>query len=538
MKKHKLLSLIAAASMAVSALASPASVIAADEQSVYYPTWQEAYFNMLKLAFDNKEKYDFTDKDFGTRFELYDVDSDGTPELFISEAAYHPGMCRIYTYRDGYITDSISLGTYGIVYCADTAPYLVQSDKHMGYSSMSYYELKDGKFVHLNSFYDNIDNAETEEVFYEVDGKKVSETEYVQAKEKYDHLELKDHGRKEHQYLIQEQVAMGIYQYYFDHYTLAGIAEDTEELNIPDTVNGLPVTEIKPFSVWGKELKTVKFGSNISVVGDRAFGDNAKLSSVEINDGIKKFGDHVFANCPSLENITGPSYSKTYFCKNGMMFYEDESKLKVYPSGRKNTDVIVPKTITSVLSSAFSNCDNIENITFSAKTKLIGEGALAYCKNLKTVTILSPDAVIENPKAFTENNYNINFTISNDADKNSGEYYFDGVIRGFKGSTAEDYAKKYNIKFEALDCKAIEATGDINSDGSVDSVDASAILSEYARTATGKESTFNEVQFYAADIDNNCKIDSVDASKILSYYSYLSTHDDYITIDEFFNMAM
>ena len=111
------------------------------------------------------------------------------------------------------------------------------------------------------------------------------------------------------------------------------------------------------------------------------------------------------------------------------------------------------------------------------------------------------------------------------------------MIRGFKGSTAEDYAKKYNIKFEALDCKAIEATGDINSDGSVDSVDASAILSEYARTATGKESTFNEVQFYAADIDNNCKIDSVDASKILSYYSYLSTHDDYITIDEFFNMA-
>ena len=52
---------------------------------------------MLKLAFDNKEKYDFTDKDFGTRFELYDVDSDGTPELFISEASYHPGACRIYT---------------------------------------------------------------------------------------------------------------------------------------------------------------------------------------------------------------------------------------------------------------------------------------------------------------------------------------------------------------------------------------------------------------------------------------------------------
>ncbi|SHM41089.1 hypothetical protein SAMN04487860_104169 [Ruminococcus flavefaciens] len=63
------------------------------------------------------------------------------------------------------------------------------------------------------------------------------------------------------------------------------------------------------------------------------------------------------------------------------------------------------------------------------------------------------------------------------------------------------------------------------------------MLSEYARTATGKDSSFNIVQFYAADIDNNGKIDSVDASRVLSYYSFLSTHDDDITIEEFFNMA-
>ncbi len=69
--------------------------------------------------------------------------------------------------------------------------------------------------------------------------------------------------------------------------------------------------------------------------------------------------------------------------------------------------------------------------------------------------------------------------------------------------------------------------GDVDGDGSINSVDASLVLSEYARRSSQTPiKTFSSEQEEAADIDGNSLIDSVDASAILSYYSYLSTLKD------------
>jgi len=532
--KHKaVISIISAASAAASALVFPAAVNAGgDELKVYYSTWQEAYFNVIRAAAENVQKYDFDDTEYGSRYELYDIDSDGTPELFISESTYRPAAVDVYTYYDGHISDNIEIGVYGQVFCADTAPYLVYDDTHMGYRASTYYELKDGKFVHLASFSDNTANAEHEEVYYNIGGKPVSETEYVQAREQFDHLELIAHGRRDALPQMQVNADSGVYRYCFDHYALSGVLQGTEHFVIADTINGLPVTEIMPYSIRENSLLSVKFGKNVKTIAERALTDIPDIQSVELNDGIEKLGGFNFINCPKLLNISGPATSETYCCADGMVFYSSRSNLKVYPSARNEKNILVPKYAENVLNSAFANNENIETITFSPETKSVGEGALAYCKNLKCVTFLSPDTVIKNPDFITDS-----FTICSGTEETSGKYVYDGTIRGYKGSTAEEYANAYGIKFEAIDYKQIEKTGDVNNDGAVNSVDASAILSEYAAAATGKTTKFNEMQFYAADIDSNGKADSVDASKILSYYSYISTHDDNITIDEFFSMA-
>ncbi|MDE5583184.1 MAG: bacterial Ig-like domain-containing protein [Ruminococcus sp.] len=65
--------------------------------------------------------------------------------------------------------------------------------------------------------------------------------------------------------------------------------------------------------------------------------------------------------------------------------------------------------------------------------------------------------------------------------------------------------------------------GDVNEDGRVDSVDASAVLAEYANLSTGGTGTFDEKQKKSADINGDGKTDSVDASGILAYYAFAST---------------
>ena len=78
------------------------------------------------------------------------------------------------------------------------------------------------------------------------------------------------------------------------------------------------------------------------------------------------------------------------------------------------------------------------------------------------------------------------------------------------------------------------ALGDINSDGKINAVDASIVLTYYANMSTNKEGGFTDAQKKAADIDNNGEINAVDASYILSYYAYTSTtKEEIISIEEF-----
>lgn len=65
--------------------------------------------------------------------------------------------------------------------------------------------------------------------------------------------------------------------------------------------------------------------------------------------------------------------------------------------------------------------------------------------------------------------------------------------------------------------------GDVNGDKTVDSSDASLVLTEYAIISTGGESSLTASQKRYADVNKSGTIDSTDASKILAYYAVLST---------------
>lgn len=68
--------------------------------------------------------------------------------------------------------------------------------------------------------------------------------------------------------------------------------------------------------------------------------------------------------------------------------------------------------------------------------------------------------------------------------------------------------------------------GDVNGDGLIDAVDASAVLSEYATMSTTRESELSAEQRCAANVNVDSLIDATDATAIQSYYAYLSTNQD------------
>ena len=74
--------------------------------------------------------------------------------------------------------------------------------------------------------------------------------------------------------------------------------------------------------------------------------------------------------------------------------------------------------------------------------------------------------------------------------------------------------------------------GDVNRDGTVDSNDASELLSMYAQMSTGGEA-ISEETLKIADVNFDGMADSSDASLILEYYAYISTGGDKKSNDYF-----
>ncbi len=66
---------------------------------------------------------------------------------------------------------------------------------------------------------------------------------------------------------------------------------------------------------------------------------------------------------------------------------------------------------------------------------------------------------------------------------------------------------------------SVNVLGDVNGNGAIDAVDASAILKYYATVSAGKKGSLTTIQLNAADVNKNRKTDAVDASLILGYYA-------------------
>lgn len=98
------------------------------------------------------------------------------------------------------------------------------------------------------------------------------------------------------------------------------------------------------------------------------------------------------------------------------------------------------------------------------------------------------------------------------------------------------YAYPNSPRLENLKIRVEGANpGDVNNDGTIDSSDASLILSEYASVSTGGASAFDENQKEAGDVYSDGTIDSSDASRILTYYAYASTtQGDVMSLSEYF----
>lgn len=138
-------------------------------------------------------------------FDLYDIDCDGSPELFTADGNYHAAMVTIYTVRDGEVKklsnpslgDEYSgFGSWGTVQVAEGG-YIASRYFGMGSGFNDYFRFINGELIFLASSELHLLSDENGEECYRyvIDENEVSETEYNEGVMEYEAMEWTDVGQ-------------------------------------------------------------------------------------------------------------------------------------------------------------------------------------------------------------------------------------------------------------------------------------------------------------------------------------------------------
>lgn len=139
-----------------------------------------------------------------------------------------------------------------------------------------------------------------------------------------------------------------------------------------------------------KDLASVTIGDGMTSIGDGAFYACASLAGITIPAGVTNIGNGAFGFCSDLAKITVAPDNPNYADEDGILFTKSKDTLMAYPAKRRETSYMIPASVTSIGSFAFSSNCNLISITIPASVTSIGDSEFSYCSGLTKITV-APD---------------------------------------------------------------------------------------------------------------------------------------------------
>lgn len=135
-------------------------------------------------------------------------------------------------------------------------------------------------------------------------------------------------------------------------------------------------------------------GCDVVAIGNSAFYYCIYIKSIEIPATVKKIGYTAFAGCSKLKNVT------------------------------------ISEGVAVIDASAFEECGNLQTIEIPASVTTLGDQAFALCSSLESITFYNPET---------------------DINVSSGTIPYGTTVYGYKNSTAQEYAHRYNMNFVEME---------------------------------------------------------------------------------------
>ena len=254
------------------------------------------------------------------------------------------------------------------------------------------------------------------------------------------------------------------------------------------------------------KTKTFEIPEGTESISSWSYLDNCKyLENVVIPESLTVFFAGGLYKCPNLKNIYVDDKNPEYCDIDGVLYSKDKKTLLLYPIGRKETTYDICKQTDTISDTSFWGNSYLTHITIPNNVKEICYGAFFSCDNLKDFTIQNDAIKLKG----------IGWSCTSPGGHGVYKKYDDIIIRGYSGTVAEAYAKKYEFSFISLG-NGESILGDINGDGVISILDVTEIQKYLSNS-----SQLNDNQIILADFNIDDTISVVDATEIQKYIANL-----------------
>lgn len=206
--------------------------------------------------------------------------------------------------------------------------------------------------------------------------------------------------------------------------TVTGFQGEPVYIDIPETVEGCRVTEIRDNAFYEcGSLKQITLPGTIEKIGHHGFYGCYSLESIVIPDSVTEIGMGSFSGCAALtyaalpENITSLPESCFRSC----------TSLK---------NIIIPNSVEKIGDFCFSSCTSMTSVSLGESVAELGDCAFYMCTSLKSLYI---------PPSVKDLGFcSVGYIPTNDGAVPNDEF----TLVGTKNSAAQDYAYENAVSFE------------------------------------------------------------------------------------------
>lgn len=182
---------------------------------------------------------------------------------------------------------------------------------------------------------------------------------------------------------------------------------DTEisgDVVLPDTIEGYPVTIIGEYAFCDcVRITTVTIPEGVTTIGRSAFLLCYQLKQITIPASVTSVSDSAFSDCIELKQIYVSENNEYYSSdENGVLFNKDKTYLLRFPPNNDATQYVIPDSTITVGDRALASNKNLKTITIGAYLKTLQTHALS-ADNLEKII------VDKNNKYFFSDEYGVLF---------------------------------------------------------------------------------------------------------------------------------